>query len=183
MSVFVFILIGLLLVVLQTTVFMINPVWPAAPDMFYILVAFLAYRFDLIRSLLIILPVSVAMDVFSGVIMGIYPAICLVSFALLKGMAIRIPVRESIYQVPFVGVSYLLVNKGVYLILSFLAPDVLVPWSWPLMLLRVILLILVAFPLFSLFEFFDSRMQRSPISFKMLRVRSGNAFRREEKER
>ena len=183
MAVPVFVLLGLFLVVLQTTVFMVNPVWPAAPDMFYILVAFLAYRFDLFRSLLIILPVSVAMDVFSGVILGIYPAICLASFGLLRIMAAKMPVRESYYQVPFIGVSYLLVNKAVYLLLSFLQPDVLVPWSCPLMLLRVLLLILVAFPLFRFFEFVAGRLQHSPISFKMLRVRSGNAFRQEGDDR
>jgi len=182
MAVLVFILLGLLLIVLQTTVFMLNPVWPAAPDMFYILVAYLAYRFDLFRGLLVLVPVSVAMDVFSGVILGIYPAICLAAFGLLKIMAVKMPVRESYYQIPFIGVSYLLVNKVAYLVLSLLKPDVLVPWSWPLMLLRVLLLILFAFPLFTFFEFVASRLQRSPISFRMLGGRSGNAFRQDGEE-
>mgnify|MGYP001469361905 CR=1 FL=1 len=182
MAVPVFILLGLLLVVLQTTVFMINPVWPAAPDLFYILVAYLAYRFDLFRGLLIIFPVSIAMDVFSGVILGIYPAICLAAFSLLKIMAVKMPVRESYYQVPFVGVSYLLVNKVVYLLLTFLEPDVLVPWSWPLMLLRVLLLILFAFPLFRFFEFVANRLQGSLLPFRMLRVRPGNAFRQDSED-
>ena len=183
MAVLVFILIGLLLIVLQTTVFMVNPVWPAAPDMFYILAAYLAYRFDLFRGLLVLVPVSVAMDVFSGVILGIYPAISLAAFGLLKLLAVKMPVRESYYQVPFVGVSYLLINKAAYLLLTFLWPEVPVPWSWPLMLLRVLLLMLFAFPLFKFFEYIASRLQHTPISFRMLGGNSGNAFRQEGEDR
>ncbi|HBI15107.1 MAG TPA: hypothetical protein DDY20_06280 [Desulfobulbaceae bacterium] len=182
MAVLVFIFLGLLLIVLQTTVFMLNPVWVAAPDLFYILVAYLAYRFDLFRGLLVLLPVSVAMDVFSGVILGIYPAICLAAFALLKILVVKMPVRESYYQVPFVGVSYLLVNKAAFLAITFLKPDVPIPWSWPMMLLRVLLLMLFAFPLFRFFEFIDSRLQHSPLSVRVLGRRSGNVFRQEGEE-
>ena len=179
----VFILLGLFLIVLQTTVFMLNPLWPASPDMFYILVAYLAYRYDLVRSLCIIFPVSLAMDVFSGVILGTYPAICLVAFGLLKGMAVKMPVRESYYQVPFIGVSYLLVTKVVYLALSFLEPNTLAPWSWPLVLLRVLLLILFAFPLLRFFEFVADRLQHGLLVLRMPRVRSGNNFRQDGDER
>ena len=56
MIAFAFILIGLLLVVLQTSLMMVNPVWVGSPDLYYILVAYLAYRFDLLRSLIIIFP-------------------------------------------------------------------------------------------------------------------------------
>ena len=56
MFVIVFFLIGLLLIILQTTVFMISPVWDGAPDLYFILVAYLAYRHDLFRSLVILFP-------------------------------------------------------------------------------------------------------------------------------
>ncbi|HHL35151.1 MAG TPA: rod shape-determining protein MreD, partial [Desulfobulbaceae bacterium] len=39
MFVLIFFLIGLLLIILQTTVFMISPVWDGAPDLYFILVA------------------------------------------------------------------------------------------------------------------------------------------------
>ena len=113
MIAFVFILIGVTLIVIQTSVLMINPVWVAAPDLYYILVAYLAYRFDLLRSLIILFPLSWIMDVFSGVIIGTYPAICFGSFVLLKVLDVKIPVRESLYQVPLMGVSYLVVYRVV----------------------------------------------------------------------
>ena len=145
-------LLGLLLIVLQTTVLMFNPLWAGAPDLYYILVAYLAYRLDLLRGLIILFPVSWTMDVFSGVVLGTYPAVCFTAFFLLKVLSVKLPVRESLYQVPFIGVSYLVVSKFVYTVLSFLEPGALAPWSWPMVLLRVVLLVVFAFPMFRLFE-------------------------------
>lgn len=178
-----FILIGLLLVVLQTSVLTFTPVWVSSPDLYYILVAYLAYRFDLLRSLIIIFPISWLMDVFSGVIIGMYPAICFVSFVLLKLMDTKIPVRESLYQIPLAGLCYLVVHKIVHIFLSVAATDPIAPWSWPEMFAKVFLLVIFAFPLFRFFEYVNTRLQRNFIPFRMLRVRSGNRFRPEEDER
>lgn len=177
MVVVLFIALGLLLIVLQTTVFMVTPLWVASPDLYYILVAYLAYRFDLLRSLIVIFPLSWTMDVLSGVVLGMYPAICFGAFFLLKIMAVKIPVRESFYQVPMIGVSYLVVSKIVYVGLSVYEPGVLAPWSWPEMLLRVGIMIIFAFPMFRVFEFINKRMQRSFIPYKVLRVRTANRYR------
>lgn len=177
-----FILVGLLLIVLQTSVLTLNPVWVASPDLYYILVAYLAYRFDLLRSLIILFPLSWIMDIFSGVIIGTYPVICFGTFILLKVIDTKVPVRESLYQVPLVGVSYLLVHRVVYTFFSFFLPDSVPPWSWSEMFVRVFLLILFAFPLFRILEYINQRLQRNTIPFKMLRVRSGNRFRREEED-
>lgn len=179
MEVLVYTFIGLLFILLQTTVFMVNPLWPGAPDLYFILVAFLAYRMDLLRGMIILFPISWTMDVFSGVVLGTYPAICFMAFFFLKLMDAKMPVRESYYQVPLVGVTYLVVSRLVYTVLSFLDPGTLVAWSWPLMLLRVGLLVLFAWPLFSILEFIDKRLQRKFTPFKVLRVRGGNRYRPE----
>jgi len=179
MVVFVFTLIGLILIALQSTVLMFNPIWPFSPDLYYILVAYLAYRFDLMRGLIILFPLSWALDVFSGVVLGMYPAICFSAFFLLKVMAAKMPVRESLYQVPLIGVSYLVVHKSVYTVFSFLETGVLVPWSWPLILVRVLILVALAVPLFRLFERINKGLQQKFKPFSMLRVRSGNRYRPE----
>jgi rod shape-determining protein MreD len=183
MIAFVFILVGLMLIVLQTSVLMVNPVWVASPDLYYILIAYLAYRFDLLRSLIILFPLSWIMDVFSGVVIGTYPAICFGAFVLLKVIDAKIPVRESLYQVPLMGVSYLIVYKVVHTFFSFFLPGSIAPWSWPEMFVKVFLLVLVAFPLFGFFEYINQRLQKKFVPFKMLRVRSGNRFRFEDDER
>lgn len=180
MLILIYILLGLLLIVLQTSVFMINPLWVAAPDLYYILIAYLAYRFDLLRSLVIIFPISWTLDVFSGVVLGMYPAICFGSFLLLKALAAKAPVRESFYQIPMIGVSYLIVFKIVYVGVSLFEPGAAVAWSWPEMLIRVGLLILFAFPLFRLFESINKRFQKSLIPYRLLRVRAGNRYRQED---
>lgn len=183
MIVFVFLLTGLLLIIIQTSVLTLNPVWVVSPDLYYILVAYLAYRFDLVRSLIILFPLSWVMDVFSGVVIGTYPAICFGAFFLLKIIDAKIPVRESLYQVPLIGVSYLVVCKIVYAVTAFLLPGAAAPWSWPEMFVRVFLLILFAFPLFRFLEYLNQGLQKNFMPFRMLRVRSGNRFRPEEGER
>jgi len=168
---------GLLLIGLQTTLFMLNPLWSAAPDFYFVLVAYLAYRHDLLRSLIILFPLSMIFDVLSGLLLGMYPALFILGFLMLKFMASHLPVRESLYQIPMIGVSYLLVNWLVYVFMSFAASSVLVPWSWPLMLMRAGLVVLFAFPLFRFFEFFSRRVEGKFSPLNKMRLRSGNRFR------
>jgi len=172
-----FLLVGLLLIVLQTTVFMLTPTWSVAPDFYYVLVAYLAYRVDLVRGLVILLPLSCVLDVFSGTIIGMYPAICFSCYFLLKFISVKLPVRESLYHVPLIAVSYLVVYRIVFLVLDFFQPDTLISWSWPIMLLRAGLVMLFAFPLFRFFEFLSSHSRGRLSSLKILRSRSGNQFR------
>jgi rod shape-determining protein MreD len=172
-----FLVAGLLLIVLQTTVFMLTPTWSAAPDFYYILVAYLAYRVDLVRGVVILLPLSCILDVFSGTIIGMYPAICFSGYFLLKFISVKLPVRESLYHVPLIAVSYLVVYRIVFLALDFFQPDTLISWSWPIMLVRAALVILFAFPLFRFFEFLNHQFRGRLSSLKILRSRSGNQFR------
>ena len=177
MFVLIFFLLGLLLIILQTTVFMINPVWNGAPDLYFILVAYLAYRHDLFRSLIVLFPLAMIFDVLSGLVLGMYPALFILGYFFLKVMSDRLPVRESFYQVPMIGVGYLLVNWLVYVCMSFAVPSILVPWSWPIMFMRAALVVLLSFPLFRLFEFFNRRIEGKFTGFYKGRLRSGNRYR------
>jgi len=172
-----FFFLGLLLIGLQTTIFMVNPLWTAAPDFYFVLVAYLAYRHDLLRSLIILFPLSMIFDVLSGLLLGMYPALFILGFLMLKFMASHLPVRESLYQIPMIGVSYLLVNWLVYVFMSFAASSVLVPWSWSLMLMRAGLVVLFSFSLFRFFEFFSRRVEGKFSPLDKIRLRSGNRYR------
>ena len=171
-----FFFLGLLLIGLQTTIFMVNPLWNAAPDFYFVLVAYLAYRHDLLRSLIILFPLSLIFDVLSGELLGMYPALFILGFLMLKFMASHLPVRESLYQVPMIGVSYLLVSWLVYVFMSFTASSFLVSWSWPVMLMRAGFVVFCAFPLFRFFEFFSRRVQRKLSPLHKMRLRSGNRY-------
>ncbi|WP_028579998.1 hypothetical protein [Desulfogranum japonicum] len=177
MIIFAFILVGLVLVILQTTIFMIHPLWDFSPDLYYILVAYLAYRLDLFRSLIILFPLSCLLDVFSGTILGMYSVLCYSGYGLLRFASTRLPVSESLYQVPLIGVSYLAVSWVIYVMMSFFEPDTLVEWSWWKTILRTVLLVICAFPLFRIFEAMNKRLQRGILPWNKLRIKSDNRFR------
>jgi len=172
-----FFCLGLVLIIAQTTIFMLHPVWSGAPDLYFVLVAYLAYRHDLLRSLIILLPLAMIFDVLSGLIIGMYPALFLLGFLLLKLVSDRLPLRESLYQLPMIGVVYLLVHWLVYIWIRLAAPEILAPWSWPIMLLRALLVILFAYPLFRFFDFFSRSIENGFAGLHRPRIRGGNRYR------
>ncbi len=175
-----FILVGLLLAVAQTTVLMPAPVWIAAPDLYYALAAYAAYHFSFCRGFLIILPVSCIMDVYSGTVVGMYPAICGCGWLLLKFMAVKMPVRSSFYQIPLTGASHLFVCWLTVLLLDALHPEEGISWHWPPMLFRVGLLCLAAVPLFRFFHFIENRLRDRFLFLRAKRsVADGNQFRQD----
>ncbi len=177
MIVISFTLLAVLLVVMQTTICMLHPLWLLAPDFYYILVAFLAYRLDLFRSLFILFFLGCVLDVSSGTILGMYSLLCFVAFFLLRFLSQKMPVSESLYQVPFIGVSYLVVSWFIYIIATLFEPGGLVEWSWWRMIVRAGLIVLFAYPLFCFFEYIHKKMSSGLFSWKRLTVKSSNRYR------
>jgi rod shape-determining protein MreD len=177
----VFILIGLFLATVQTTLFMPGPLWPAAPDLYYILVAYAACQFSLCQGIIIILPVSCVMDVYSGTVIGLHPAFCGCGWLLLKFMTLKMPVRRPLYQLPLVAASYLLVSWLTALLIDVLQQADEIVWSWPLMLFRAGLLLLFSYPLFRSFDFLNSKLRGKFSLTKTDGSGPGNQFRQEKK--
>ncbi|XOF34988.1 MAG: hypothetical protein ACL93V_06775 [Candidatus Electrothrix sp. YB6] len=176
MLTFIFIITGLLLVVAQTTLFMPSPLWTASPDLYYILVGYLAYHVSFFQGIIILLPIGTVLDIYSGTVLGMYPAICYSGYFLLKLMAARMPVRQSLYQIPLIACSYLLVTWVLFLLLDFLQPKTVADWQWISVLFRTVLIYLCSFPLFRFFAFLDRRC-RGRISSLRVNRRPGNQFR------
>lgn len=179
MVVFNFMVVGLLLVILQTTLCMPTPVWPAAPDFYYVLVAYLAFRLDVLRSLLILFVLVCILDVLSGTILGMYALLCFGGYFLLRLLSAKLPVNESLYQIPLVGLSYIAVSWVVYLLLDLLEPGQQVSWYWWKMLVRTTLVVVVSYPLFFLFDFIQKHSQRSFFPWNRFRLRTDNRRRRQ----
>ena len=173
------IVVGLLLVLMQTTVCMPTPVWLLAPDCYYVLVAYLAYRLDLLRSLMVLFPLACMLDVLSGTVLGMYTILCFSGYFLLRYISGKLPVNESLYQIPLVGMSYLLVSWGVYLFLRFFEPGELVSWSWWRMIVRALLVAALTYPLFYVFELVLKYSHRRLFSWNSLRLRTDNRRRRQ----
>ncbi|MCW5198230.1 hypothetical protein VU07_01385 [Desulfobulbus sp. F4] len=175
----VFIFMGLLLAAVQTTILMPHPLWPVTPDLYYILVSYAACQFSLCRGILILLPVSCVMDVYSGTVAGMYPAICICAWLLLKFMSVKMPVRRPIYQLPLVAASYLLISWLTALLLSLAQSEEII-WSWPLMLFRAGLVLLCSYPLFRCFDFLSTRLRGRLFLRKAANANDGNQFREDK---
>ncbi|WP_028318870.1 hypothetical protein [Desulfobulbus elongatus] len=173
-----FIVVGLLLVILQTTLCMRTPVSFMAPDFYYVLVAYLALRLDMLRGLIVLLPLVCVLDVLSGTILGTYALLCFGGYFFLRQLAVKLPGNEILYHLPLISLSFLAVSWAVYLLLELLQPGQQAAWSWWKMLMRMLLVALCSYPLFLLFDVMQKYSQRSFLSWSRLRLRSDNRRRR-----
>ncbi|MFW2364910.1 MAG: rod shape-determining protein MreD [Desulforhopalus sp.] len=152
MSMITFWLLGIGLIVAQTTLLQFFPIWVGRPDFVFILVTFCAYRFAWIPGVILVFTLGWVMDVVAGIHLGFYPLMCLLTFTALKLLSSRNPIKETTYQIPLVGLSYFLVQMFFYFIYSLVLPEVLPEWSWGQTLQRTIIVFLSAIPAFLLFN-------------------------------
>ena len=122
-----FILLGVLLVIVQTTLCMPSPVWWLAPDFSYVLVGYLAYRLDLVRSVIILFPLGCTLDVLSGTVLGLHSLLCYGGYFLLRFVSGKLPVLESLYQIPLVATSFLAVNWCAHVVITAVDEELLLP--------------------------------------------------------
>ena len=174
-----FIGVGLILAVVQTTLLMPNPVWVLSPDLYYVLVAYLAFRLDLLRGLISLFPLVCILDVLSGTILGMHALLCFGAYFLLRQVSARLPINEVVYQIPLIALSYPAVSWLVYLVLDFLNPGQQAAWSWWTIGVRTVLVAACTYPLFFLFDVVCKFSQRRFLPWNSLRLRSDNQRRRQ----
>ena len=165
MLLFSFWVLGIALIVAQTTLLQFFPLWTGRPDFVFILVAFTGYRFAWIPGIILAFSLGWIMDVVTGIYLGFYSLLCLLTFTALKVLTSNSPVKESTYQIPLVGGSYFLIQMFFYFIYSLILPEVLPEWSWSETTRRTALIVISAVPLFllfnSLFEYVQKRRKQS----------------------
>ncbi len=130
MKIVAFLLVGIFLIVLQTTILQILPSWFGFPDLVFILIAFAAFRFDWLGGSLLAFMLGWMMDVVTGIYLGMFVVKYLIVFISLHLLSQNSPVKESAYQVPLVGGSYFLIQFGFYVALTMAAANLVSPWSW-----------------------------------------------------
>ncbi len=172
-----FLLVGMFLIVLQTSVLQALPAWFGFPDFAFILVAFIAFRFDWLRGCLLSFALGWMMDVVSVIYLGIFVIKYLSVFVILKLFTQNSPVKESAYQVPMVGVSYFLVQLGFYASLSLATAELVSPWSWNRMAMETIILMIATVPCFLIFNSLYEYMFNRRTIPRAIRKRGGNRFR------
>lgn len=178
MLILTFLLVGLVLVVCQSSVLYFLPSWMGTPDLVFILITFLAYRFDWLRGLFLVLAFGWVMDVASGIYLGTYPLLYLFLFIFLKMLKENSPLKEAVYQIPLVGLAYLVGHSCLYSFYFLALPEVLPEWSWVTMVRQTLLLVVASIPCFLLYnKLFEQISKRRFVRPRILRKRSGNYFR------
>lgn len=152
MITFVFWVIGLFIIVIQTTFIQGLPVWFGRPDFLFILFVFIAYRFAWIPGIVLVFSLSWITDVVSGIHLGFYPLVCLFLFAALKSFTYRNPIKESTYQLPLLGAAYFVSQFLLYIIYSFGYDQRMPDWQWSEPMQDVVLMMIVAIPMFVLYN-------------------------------
>ncbi len=177
MLIFSFIVFSLFLFVLQTTLFQALPAWLGRPDLLFLLVVFLAFRFDAIKGAALVFFIGLLIDVFSGIFLGIYPTIYLLVFFTLKILSKHMA-NESTFQAPLAVLSYLITASSIFVISSLMAPGAHIEWSWRIMLLQSIMLAVVTIPFFSLCDLYMTFCSNKMVRWRPFKLRgSGNRFR------
>lgn len=160
-----FLLIGILVCVLQTTVLQMIPGSFTRPDLVFLLVAFAAYKLPWLAGILLAFTMGWILDVLVGINLGIYPLQLLIILVCLKLLSLNSPVKESAYQIPLVGLSYFLLQTLAYLTSSVANRHGAVSWSWVGIFQETILLVLAAVPVFLvlgvLYDYIEDRATRA----------------------
>lgn len=172
-----FFALGVLLLVAQTTFFPAMPSWIGNPDLLFILVIFVALRLPIFQGGALILLFGLLMDIFSGIFLGLYPLIYLAVFTVVRLIAGHLAIGEVTLQIPLVVACYLFMSSVVFMVTSVLAPEGILHWSWPALLLQMLMLAVLTMPLFYLLDgimgWFDQRRPRWSLVGS---ARSGNRF-------
>lgn len=172
-----FVLFGLLLLSIQTTVFTLFPEWLGTPDLAFILLVFIAYRFDWFGGLFLAFCLGWMMDVVSGLFLGTYLCMALIVFCLVKFFTQNSPVKETAYQVPLVGLSYFFLQCIFYLFFLFTQPGVLPPWSWGKIVQETFILLVAAIPCFVIFNWTYEKINSHRLASKVKKRAPANRFR------
>lgn len=172
-----FVSLGLFLLAVQTSLFSLFPEWFGRPDLVFVLLVFIAYRFGWLSGLFLAFSLGWMMDVVSGMFLGVYPLMGILVFCLVKFFTQNSPVKETAYQVPLVGLSYFLLQFVFYAFFLLTQPGVLPPWSWGRVVQETFILLVASIPCFLLFNWMYEKLTSRRLSSKIMKHRGGNRFR------
>ncbi len=171
-----FFLLGTFLLIVQTSVFPALPKWLGKPDLLFILLIFLALRMPVFQGGVLTLLFGLEMDIFSGVFLGLYPLVYLILFFIVRWVSKILSFGDVAQQIPMMVASYLLMTSGIFIGQTLLAPKGFLLWSWPDVFLRMLILAIMAVPLFFLFDHFLDFFEERKMKWSFVKSRSKNRF-------
>jgi rod shape-determining protein MreD len=177
MFIVIFLILGILVLVLQTTFLQLLPDWLGQPDILFLVIVYIACQKETLAGAVITLLLGLLMDVFSGVFLGLYPVIYLLVFAFIKGISRRVAINQFAYQVPLAVISYLLISIFMFLFSYSLAPDSLPQWSWGTIILQLLMLAVIGAPVFGVLDSITNFYRSTSASGRLLGTKSSNRFK------
>ena len=177
MLIFSFLLLGATLLTIQTTIFTMLPSWMGNPDLLFLLIIFIAIRFDLFKGALLALLFGLMTDIFAGIFLGLYPVIYLLLFFLLQTISQHLIINETAHQSPLAATCYLLTCGSIYIFATILAPDAPLVWSWRDIILQMLILSVIATPFYHFCNNLHEFVQEGIKNRSFNRSNTGNRFR------
>lgn len=174
---FSFVFLGFFLLAIQTALFPLFPHWLGRPDLIFILLVFVAYKFPWLSGLCLAFSLGWMVDVVSGMFLGTYPFMAILVFCIVKFFTQGSPVKETAYQVPLVGLSFFILQCVLYLFFFVTQPGVLPPWTWGRVVHETFILLVASIPCFAVFNQIYEKLRARSLSSKIMTRRGGNHFR------
>lgn len=177
MRIVAYFFLGILILILQTSLLTSLPPWVGCPDLFFILIIYVSLRLKFVHGIVLLLLFGLIMDIFSGIYLGIYPITYLLLFFLLHGLSRRLAIQDMAHRIALVIVCYLLTNGIVYTFASYMTPDNEWTWNWKGIMMGTFLLAIMTFPLFTLFENLEEFFVTKKAGLLFVRTKKGNRFK------
>ena len=151
MQTLVFLILGTVFIILQTTLFQCLPVWIGIPDLIFLQIVFMAIHLRVYQGAFLTLVFGIVLEVFSGYFLGLYALAYILVFFIIKGLSSGLAIDEANHQSPIVALGYLLANGFVYIFSFMLANVEQSSWDWGGLLQRVLIVIVLVVPANRLF--------------------------------
>ncbi|MBW2485426.1 MAG: rod shape-determining protein MreD [Deltaproteobacteria bacterium] len=177
MFIVIFLILGILILVVQTTFLQLVPGWLGQPDILFLLIVYIACQKEILAGAVSILLLGLLLDVFSGVFLGLYPVIYLLIFVFIKGISRKVAINEFAYQVPLAVISYLLVSIFMFIFSYSLAPDSPPQWAWGTIILQLLMLAVIGAPVFGVFDIIMDFYRSTSAAGRFLGSKSSNRFK------
>ncbi|PLX48306.1 MAG: hypothetical protein C0613_11070 [Desulfobulbaceae bacterium] len=172
-----FIILGSLLLILQTSFFSVLPGWFAKIDPLFVLVVYVIIRLDPYRAALLVIYFGMITDIFSGIYSGLHPVAYLALHLMIQLLSRPLVLNEPPHQIPLVLGGYVFVMGIIHLITSSLAPEVASLWNWKEIIVRLLLLAIITMPLFRFYDLTLERLSPKKALGILIRPRNKNRFR------
>jgi rod shape-determining protein MreD len=144
------VLCGMFLILLESTLLVEVPAWFGRPDLVFILVMWLAIRFDDLRELALAAVLGLMLDAASGPGNGIYPAAYTCTIFVTRLVLTRLNIDRNTHHALVMVGAYLLFFVAMWFVTRISGLTMLFPWRQAIP--ETAAMVIISYPLTHLFD-------------------------------